>query len=200
MSITPAGTTECGRVQTHNRDPASRWARHRHLPLRIDRIDGAGQAGGAGLARRRRGAPALVRGGRGTAPTTRPMKRRSTSPAMPSSRSSTFPTSRRTSPSTSSTMSTRRFGAPGRDRQTGRARHHRHEPRHRRRLDLRQGADAREVPRPPAGLVRSVGPRDPRRQPVRPPGLGAEDDRRHEHPGAPRDRGAVRRRNAGGER
>ena len=51
-----------------------------------------------------------------------------------------------------------------------RTRHLRHEPRHRRRLDLRQGADAREVPRPPAGLVRFMGPRDPRWQPVCPPG------------------------------
>ena len=40
----------------------------------------------------------------------------------------------------------------------------------------------------------------PDRQPIRPPGLGVEAHRGHEHPGAPRDRGRVRRRNAGGQR
>ena len=105
---TPAGTTECGRVQTHRRDTAPRWACHRHLPLRLDRTDGTGQAGGAGLARRRPGAPALVRGG---VEPRRQQDLRSDGrprPATPCSRSSTSPASRRTSPSTSSTTSTRR--------------------------------------------------------------------------------------------
>ena len=69
-----------------------------------------------------------------------------------------------------------------------------------RRLDLRQGGDAGAVARPPAGLVRHLAARRTRRQPVRPPGLRAQDHRRHEHPRGARDRGPPRLRVARGRR
>ena len=90
--------------------------------------------------------------------------------------------------------------APGRDRRAGRPRHHRHVAGADRGLDLRQGADAGAVARPPARLVRHLVPRDPGGQPLRAPGLRAQARRRHEHPRAARDRERPRPRPARGQR
>ena len=90
--------------------------------------------------------------------------------------------------------------SPRRDRRPGRAWHHRPVAGADRGVDLRQGADAGEVPRPAARLVRHLVPRDPRRQPVRPPGVRPEGRRRHEHPGAARARERPRPRSAGRQR
>ena len=195
-----ARTARRGGVPPDRSGPPPRQVPDRGVAVRLHRAPGTTQGGGEGLALRRPGAAYGARraleprgqpdlGGR-----RRPDRRRGRVLDAHSRRHAALhrgrvPRGRRGD-----------AGPPRRDRGPGGARHHRHVAGGHRGVDLRQGADAGAVARPSARLVRHLVPRDPRGQPLRPPGVRAQGGRRRQHPGAPRDRERPRPRPARGRR